>query len=325
MADRPSKKRALLIGISYRGQPGELHGCANDVAGMLAACRRLSYDEVRVLCEPPLHDAQEPTRANILAGLCWLVEGAGPGDRLLLHYSGHGGQQAARAGSSAGSASSEEDGLDETIVPLDYAQAGVIIDNELRQQLVAPLYGTGAALRGVLDCCHSGTGLDLRYCVAARAARAAPRGGGLVATLVADAVRAELESWFGAAAVAERAPRGGLVATLVADCEFAERSRGAGPGAARAATAPNGEPDILVVSGCADSQTSADTAFGGRPCGALTHFFLAATGPAVRKNAGWPTIAGLLRALQAGLRPFGQDPQVSSETPIDGAAVFDLA
>jgi hypothetical protein len=34
----------------------------------------------------------QPTRANILRAMAWLVEGACPHDSLFFHYSGNGGQ-----------------------------------------------------------------------------------------------------------------------------------------------------------------------------------------------------------------------------------------
>lgn len=33
-----------------------------------------------------------PTLANLKAGISWLAAGAKPGDQLMMHYSGHGGQ-----------------------------------------------------------------------------------------------------------------------------------------------------------------------------------------------------------------------------------------
>ncbi len=36
---------------------------------------------------------QMPTKANIIAGLKWLAEGAQPGDVLFFSYSGHGCQE----------------------------------------------------------------------------------------------------------------------------------------------------------------------------------------------------------------------------------------
>jgi Caspase domain len=56
----------------------------------------------------------------------------------------------------------EEDGYDETIVPVDYDSAGQIRDDDLYQSLVCAL-PSGAHLVALMDCCHSGSVLDLPY------------------------------------------------------------------------------------------------------------------------------------------------------------------
>jgi Caspase domain len=56
----------------------------------------------------------------------------------------------------------EEDGYDETIVPVDYDSAGQIRDDDLYQNLVCAL-PSGAHLVALMDCCHSGSVLDLPY------------------------------------------------------------------------------------------------------------------------------------------------------------------
>ena len=56
----------------------------------------------------------------------------------------------------------EDDGYDETIVPVDFATNGQICDDDLYQTLVCAL-PAGASLVSVMDCCHSGTVLDLPY------------------------------------------------------------------------------------------------------------------------------------------------------------------
>jgi len=96
-----------------------------------------------------------PSRANILMGLQWLVQGVQPGDCLFFHYSGHGAQQ-------LDPSYSEEDGYDETICPSDFQSAGMIVDDEIFDIVVARL-PPGAKLTAVMDCCHSGTGLDLPF------------------------------------------------------------------------------------------------------------------------------------------------------------------
>ena len=85
----------------------------------------------------------------------WLVEGARPGDALFFHFSGHGGQIVDTHGD-------EEDGMDETICPVDFEQAGQISDDELFARLAAPL-PAGCRLTVLLDCCHSGHGMDFPY------------------------------------------------------------------------------------------------------------------------------------------------------------------
>ncbi len=60
----------------------------------------------------------------MLSAMQWLVAGAQAGDSLLLHFSGHGSQKRDTDGD-------EEDGMDETICPMDYERAGVIVDDEL--------------------------------------------------------------------------------------------------------------------------------------------------------------------------------------------------
>eukprot|EP00957_Ditylum_brightwellii_P143824 10959352-Ditylum_brightwellii.AAC.1 len=55
----------------------------------------------------------------------------------------------------------EEDGLNETILPMDY-QKGQITDDMIWSSVVYPL-PSGVKLTVVMDCCHSGTGLDLPF------------------------------------------------------------------------------------------------------------------------------------------------------------------
>ena len=56
----------------------------------------------------------------------------------------------------------KDDGYDETLVPLDYASAGQIRDDDLFQKLVCAM-PKGVTMTCIFDCCHSGTVLDLPY------------------------------------------------------------------------------------------------------------------------------------------------------------------
>lgn len=125
------RRKALFIGINYKGQQGELRGCLNDVKNIRTFLQsHYKIDEEQVLTDD--NPASMPTRANILAGFKWLREGAQAGDSLILHYSGHGGSQKDQDGD-------EEDGMDETMCPVDYATSGVIVDDEVHDVLVRGL------------------------------------------------------------------------------------------------------------------------------------------------------------------------------------------
>jgi hypothetical protein len=154
------RKKALLVGINYFGTQAELRGCINDVHRMQGLITNMygfpaTPDCMLILTDDQGNPQLKPTRANILRAFQWLAAGAQPGDCLFFHYSGHGAQQ-------EDPSYSEEDGYDETICPSDFDRAGMIVDDEIFDTLVAML-PPGAKLTAVMDCCHSGTGLDLPY------------------------------------------------------------------------------------------------------------------------------------------------------------------
>uniref|UniRef100_A0A7S1ADE4 Peptidase C14 caspase domain-containing protein n=1 Tax=Noctiluca scintillans TaxID=2966 RepID=A0A7S1ADE4_NOCSC len=151
------RKRALLIGINYVGTSAQLRGCINDVDQMRQfLIRELQFpdSQVRVLKDESGWQ-WKPTRANIIKQVEWLVGSARPGDVFFFHFSGHGGQQ-------EDPSYAEEDAMDETILPSDFQQSGQIVDDELFDRMVAPL-PNGCKLTCLMDCCHSGTGLDLPF------------------------------------------------------------------------------------------------------------------------------------------------------------------
>eukprot|EP00281_Chroomonas_sp_CCMP1168_P019422 CAMPEP_0206232774 /NCGR_PEP_ID=MMETSP0047_2-20121206/11603_1 /ASSEMBLY_ACC=CAM_ASM_000192 /TAXON_ID=195065 /ORGANISM="Chroomonas mesostigmatica_cf, Strain CCMP1168" /LENGTH=389 /DNA_ID=CAMNT_0053656549 /DNA_START=150 /DNA_END=1316 /DNA_ORIENTATION=+ len=150
------RTKALLIGINYVGhKQGELSGCHNDVKTMQQFIVRQGFSQqnMKVLMDDKKHEA--PTKANILRAFQWLIQGAQPGDALFLHYSGHGSQVRDYSGD-------EADGYDSTLVPVDYESAGQIVDDDLLADVIMPL-PAGVEMFCVMDCCHSGTILDLPY------------------------------------------------------------------------------------------------------------------------------------------------------------------
>jgi hypothetical protein len=155
-------KEALIIGINYTGQRAALAGCINDAHSMrdyLSECCELdSYllmtDRTRV----------QPRKAYIVKAIRYMISRTGAhGGTFFMHYSGHGSQQRNRH--RAGDDDYEADGLDETLVPIDYERAGQITDDELHAMIVEELAKTTKRVRCilVLDCCHAGDGGDLAH------------------------------------------------------------------------------------------------------------------------------------------------------------------
>lgn len=154
------RKKALLVGINYFGTSSELRGCINDVRKMKKALIGLygfSDDPAAVVCltDDATDSRFRPSRKNIIYGMKWLIKDAQPGDIFFFHYSGHGTQVPNTDGT-------EDDGMDEVILPEDFKENGVIKDDEIHACLVEPL-PANCRLTAVMDCCHSGTGMDLPF------------------------------------------------------------------------------------------------------------------------------------------------------------------
>jgi len=148
--------RAVLIGINYVGQNGQLSGCHNDVHNVksyLMDCHGFLAENITVLLDDGI--SISPTRQNILRAYEQLVAESKAGDVVFCHYSGHGGRLRDDDGD-------EADGYDETLVPLDYETSGQIRDDALFKVLVHPM-AAGVTMTCLMDCCHSGTVLDLPY------------------------------------------------------------------------------------------------------------------------------------------------------------------
>lgn len=82
------KRKALLIGINYFGQQGQLRGCINDVHNVQKfLMERYNYraDDMVVLTDDSKNPRQIPTRANIIQAMQWLVRDARPNDALFFH------------------------------------------------------------------------------------------------------------------------------------------------------------------------------------------------------------------------------------------------
>ncbi|KAM7476228.1 hypothetical protein LguiB_023471 [Lonicera macranthoides] len=152
------RKKAVIVGISYKYSRHELKGCLNDAKCMRhLLINKFQFPEASILMltEEETDPYRIPTKHNMRMALFWLVQGCQPGDSLLFHYSGHGSRQRNYNGE-------EVDGYDETLCPLDFETQGMIVDDEINQAIVRPLIH-GVRLHAIIDACHSGTVLDLPF------------------------------------------------------------------------------------------------------------------------------------------------------------------
>jgi metacaspase-1 len=154
-------RKALLIGCNYTGTKSQLNGCINDINNIhnfLVKHNHFKESEITMMSDHTgAHGEELPTRANIITAINKFVSDIPKTGRCVLffHYSGHGSYTIDLNGD-------EPDRRDETIVPLDYHKSGLIIDDDLKTLLVNPLR-ENVDLFCLMDACHSGTGLDLRY------------------------------------------------------------------------------------------------------------------------------------------------------------------
>jgi hypothetical protein len=84
-------RKALLIGINYFGQRGQLKGCINDVKNMSTYLNNhFNYkrEDMVILTDDQQNPMSLPTKQNILRAMHWLVKDARPNDSLFFHYSG---------------------------------------------------------------------------------------------------------------------------------------------------------------------------------------------------------------------------------------------
>jgi hypothetical protein len=149
-------RRAVMIGINYTGQQGQLSGCHNDVRNMLEYIKKVhGFKDENITLLLDAKGSTQPTYANIIAAYKKVAADSVSGDAVFCHYSGHGGRLKDQT-------NEEKDGYDETLVPVDYDTAGQIRDDDLFTTLVGPM-ARGVLMTCVMDCCHSGTVLELPF------------------------------------------------------------------------------------------------------------------------------------------------------------------
>ncbi|KAJ7670750.1 peptidase C14, caspase domain-containing protein [Mycena polygramma] len=272
------RRRALCIGINYRGQRHELRGCINDAKHVFSfLVRHAGYkaEDIVVLTDDSPHARSQPTRQNIIDAMRWLVRDARPHDALFFHYSGHGGQTPDRDGD-------EVDKYDEVIYPLDYKRAGFIVDDEMHDIMVKPL-PAGCRLTALFDSCHSGTALGEPHL---------------------PPLFVPLLSYMRSSARRPPIHRASF---------YDHHGRLKGPHVSQRARARKATPaDVISLAGCKDGQTSADTFEGGEAVGAASHAFIKAIEMHPKQS-----YREFLHNVRVILHPkYSQKPQLGSSHPI---------
>lgn len=230
-------KRALLIGINrYRIPGADLRGCVNDVNNMQAVLTQYYGFEAGGIKTLLDYDA---TKKNIMAGIRDLIAGTKKGDVLLLHYSGHGANVPDDDGD-------EADHRDEILCPTDLDWKDPLRDDWLRTTF--DRMKPGVSLTVIMDCCYSGSNTR--------------------AILPPDAPsipRYLPNPWDIMAEESGRKLRGKITSELRKSLRARRRK----------SDVVHAEVPELLVTGCRDTQTSADARIGGSFNGALTYNLVA--------------------------------------------------
>jgi hypothetical protein len=231
-------KRAVLIGVNrYRIPGADLRGCVNDVKNLQAALiRHYGFAKSDIVTLLDLAAGKKAMEAAIRT----LVRGGRRGDVLLVHFSGHGSNVPDDNGD-------EAEGRDEILCPSDLDWKNPFRDDWLRKTFDG--LGAGVSLTVIADCCHSGTiTRAVQPPDAPVIERYLPSPWDLVAVESGRALRGTMRGGLRQSARAARKARDVVVVEV---------------------------PEVLIT-GCRDTQTSADAMIGGRFNGALTYHLVAA-------------------------------------------------
>ncbi len=226
----------MLIGINKYQVPGaDLQGCVNDVKNLMGALTTYyGFDDKDITT---MTDAQATKKAMERAIKKLITKGK-KGDVLLLHYSGHGSNIPDDNGD-------EADKRDEILCPTDLDWKDLFRDDWLRKTLGK--LRSGVNLTVIMDCCHSGTITRvMNPSDAPRRQRYLPCPLDLMATESGRKLRGTLRGQL------RKASRGRKRKNDIVDADIGE----------------------LLITGCRDTQTSADAHIDGSYNRALTYYLV---------------------------------------------------
>eukprot|EP00339_Tiarina_fusa_P029886 CAMPEP_0117042808 /NCGR_PEP_ID=MMETSP0472-20121206/29786_1 /TAXON_ID=693140 ORGANISM="Tiarina fusus, Strain LIS" /NCGR_SAMPLE_ID=MMETSP0472 /ASSEMBLY_ACC=CAM_ASM_000603 /LENGTH=452 /DNA_ID=CAMNT_0004754143 /DNA_START=226 /DNA_END=1581 /DNA_ORIENTATION=+ len=146
------RKRALIIGINYKGSAIELPGCQNDAWNMCRYLREVhgfKDDDMTIMMDDGKF--RLPTATNIKKAMYDFCFSLQPGDAAFFHFSGHGAQL----------------GNSQVLFPvdegfIDKSKNEFVEDKEIFRLMLLSL-PKGVKLTAVVDCCHSGKMFDLPF------------------------------------------------------------------------------------------------------------------------------------------------------------------
>lgn len=267
------RKKSLLIGINYVGSAHALKGCHSDVDNMAEFLSYRGYSnshKERVILTDRAEIGPDspywPTGHNIIAAMDWLV--SEPGCTLFLHYSGHGGQIEDVDGNRA-------TGIDDTIVPIDFETRGQVSSTILHEHLVTRM-APDCTLFIIMDCCHSGSAVELPYVYRANS-------DGQISLLD------DLKKGYKLVGDAQRLINGGFSYNKLGEAQhllagassffkglrhMGEQEQEGLEGGEFAGQYGSEQKMVTMFSGCRDDQTSADASIQGEATGAMTWAFL---------------------------------------------------
>ena len=275
-------KRAFLIGINrYQVAGSDLRGCVNDVKDLSAAL--IEFHGFRKSDISVVTDLAA-TKKAMEAGIKALLRASKKGDVAVLHYSGHGSHV-------PDDNRDESDGRDETLCPADLDWDEPFRDDWLRKTLDG--MNAGVKLTVIMDCCHSGTN-----------------------TRAITPPDAPVKERYLPSPFTLKAVESGRSAPKKVTSEL----RASSPKARKASNVVTADIPELLVTGCRDTQTSADAYINGRFNGALTFSLV----QAIRKARGKLTYREWHDRAAAELkkRKFEQVPQLEGMAKRFDEALF---
>ena len=150
-------KKAILIGCNYVNTPYQLYGCINDITTMSNILKKyFNYTDSEIIImtdDLPKSSNIYPSKINILNTLKNVF--LSTDEHIYIHYSGHGSNIFDRN-------NDELDRYDECLIPADYNNRNIIVDDDL--YLLFVYVKASCQVFISLDCCMSGTLCDLNYC-----------------------------------------------------------------------------------------------------------------------------------------------------------------